>query len=380
VLEKETERIIGVVGQRSIGTAASVALKDILASDVPQTVKSFFRSDVEAMLYEEHRAAVKRTRFNLNHPDVRSAQSQLHSAMVLHFTFARREYLDRLGDAVHLLANYLVRPQWTLAGVVFEKDRTVTLEALRRLLLYFSPYDYMRDVLFRYSEDRKVSVFTRDEFAAILWKIDSAYVKRKSGLDLANTLLPLYEFFDYPRNTGKNSMPVKALIRYFEDKGLTDVQTRLEGEMAQGLGELPLSSLADILEDVRRTTGQFDVERTGPRPPETHSPPAIVPSPAHGDGLVPAGPDAASGYGGRLSLTDLITAIADHEKRKFIRRIFRQDEEKFNEAVAQLNRMSGWKEASRHIDEIFIMNDVDPYSSEAERFTEIVFNQFHPSR
>ena len=81
-----------------------------------------------------------------------------------------------------------------------------------------------------------------------------------------------------------------------------------------------------------------------------------------------------------MSLTDLITAIADHEKRKFIRRIFRQDEEKFNEAVAQLNRMSGWKEASRHIDEIFIMNDVDPYSSEAERFTEIVFNQFHPSR
>ncbi len=377
MLEKETERIVGIIGQRSIGTAPSVALKDILASDIPQTVRTFFRSAVEAMLYEEHRAAVKRSRFNLDHPDVRSAQSQLHSAMVLHFSFTRKEYLDRLGDAVHLLANYLVRPQWTLAGVVFEKDNTITLEALRRLLLYFAPYGYIRDVLYRYAEDRNISTFTRDEFSTILWKIDSAYVRRKSGTELANTLLPLYEFFDYPRDTGKNSLPLKALIRFFEDKGLTDVQSRLEGELAQGLSELPAASLGEMLEEVRQAAGQFNVERTDARAsgPDDATVPGVRTDGADADVAADAGgqPD------GRFPV-NIPAAVSDGEKRKFVRRIFQGDGEKFEEAVGLLNRMSGWKEASKHIDEIFIANDVDPYSAEAERFIEIVFNQFHPSR
>jgi len=378
VLEQETERIVEAVGQRSIGAADAVALKDILAADIPQAVKTFFRSDVEAMLHEEHRAAMKRTRFNMDHPDVRSAQSQLHSAMVLHFTFSRKEYLDRLADAVHLLTNYLVRPRWTLTGVVFEKDTAITLEALKRLLLYFAPYDYLRDVLLRYSEDRNITTFTREEFSAILLKIDAAYVKRKSGAELANTLLPLYEFFDFPRNTGKNAMPLKALIRFFEDKGLTDVLTRLEGELAQGLQELPAASLGEILEDVRQTTGQFNVEKTEPKPAE---PPdgetAGVRDPSSA-GPAPAGaPDPPPE---RKTIPDLSSAIPDHEKRRFVRRIFREEEEQFTEAVAALSRMAGWKEASKHIDEIFIANDVDPYSADAERFTEIVFNQFHPPR
>ena len=52
----------------------------------------------------------------------------------------------------------------------------------------------------------------------------------------------------------------------------------------------------------------------------------------------------------------------------------------FDEAVRQLSQMAGWKEASRYIDEIFIRNDVNPYSGEAERFIEIVFQQYHPPR
>ncbi|HLF13299.1 MAG TPA: hypothetical protein VI932_00230, partial [Bacteroidota bacterium] len=244
MLERETEHIVGAIGQKTIGHAPSITLREILAADVPSAVKTFFRADVEAMLLEEHRAAVKQSRFNYDHPDVKNAQTQLHSSMVMHFVFPRKDYLARLADAVHLLANYLVRPQWTLTGVVFEKAPAISIESLRRLMLYFAPYEYIRDVLFRYAEDRKIAAFAKDEFSALLWKIDGAFVRRKTGQELCDALLPMYEFFDYPRNSGKLAMPVKALIKYFEDKGLTDAQTRLEGELAQGLSGLPLQSLA----------------------------------------------------------------------------------------------------------------------------------------
>jgi hypothetical protein len=365
VLELETDQIVGVIGQKTIAQAPSISLKEVLASDAHPAVRAFFRADVEAMLLEEYRASVRTSRFNHDHADVKSAQAGLNSALVLHYVFQRKEYLSRLADAVRLLANFLVRPQWTLTGVVFEKDPAISVESLRRLLNYFAPYGYLKEVIFRYAADRKVSAFTREEFSTLLWKIDAALVRRKSGQELADILLPLYEFFDYPRNTAKNAVPVKALIKFFEDKGLTDVQTRLEGEMAQGLDGLTLESLAPILDDVRTTSSGFTAERTELKPPE---------QPASDAGRGDQG--TAAGRGG----PDIATAIQDGEKKKFIRKIFKQEDAKYDEAVRELSAMPGWKEASRYIDEIFIRNDVDPYSGEAERFIEIVFQQFHPPR
>jgi hypothetical protein len=379
VLEKETEQIVGAVGQRTIGQSGSITLREILAADILPALKAFFRADVEALLLEEHRAALRQTRFNHDHPDVKGAQAALNSALVMHFPFPRKEYLSRLADAVHLLTNYLVRPQWTLNGVVFEKEPAVTVESLRRILRYFSPYEYLPDVLFRYAEDRKISAFTKQEFSALLWKIDAAWVARKSGRELADALLPAYEFFRFPRTAGAPALPVRALIKFFEDKGLTDVQTRLEGEMAQGLAEAGPEALAAILEDVRRTAGRFTAERTEQKTAgagaegEGAAPPA---------GASPAGQAAgAPGRdGGARTGPDIAAAIPDGERKKFVRKIFRQEDSNFTEAVAQLSRMTSWKDASRYIDEIFITNDVDPYSGEAERFIEIVFQQYHPPR
>lgn len=366
VLERETEQLVDALAQRTIAQSRTISLREILASDALPAVRSFFRADVEAMLLEEYRAAVKQSRFNHDHPDVKHAQAQLDSALVMHYSFGRKEFLSRLTDAVHLLANFLVRPQWTLAGVVFEKEPAISIESLRRLLGYFAPYAYLRDVILRYAADRKLSAFTREEFTLLLWKIDGAFVRRKSGQELCDLLSPLYAFFDYPKNGGDNAVPMRALIKFFEDKGLTEVQTRLEGEMAQGLQEVTLAALAPILEDVRRTAGEFTVERTEQK--------AAEPSP---DGAA-VGADARTAA--ERAGPDIAGAIQEGEKRKFIRKIFRQEDSKYEEAVRELSGMPGWKEASRHIDEIFIRNDVDPYSSEAERFIEIVFQQFHPSR
>lgn len=380
MLERETEQIIGAVTQKTIGQAPSISLREVLAADLLPALRAFFRADVEAMFQEEHNASLGRSRFNHGHPDVKHAHAQLRSAMVMHYVFPRKEYLARLADAVQLLANYLVRPQWTLTGVVFEKEPAIPVESLRRLMQYFSPYEYFGDVLFRYAEDRGLSAFTRDDFSTLLWKIDAAFVRRKSGQELCDALVPMYEFFDYPRNSGKFAMPVKALIKFFEDKGLTDAQTRLEGEMVQGLTAVPLQALAGILEDVRGASGQFVAERNDPKPgavTEAPDPPAAVPvppaSPDHGAARPLNGPGHRPG-------PDVASAIQEGEKRKFIRKIFRQEDAKFDEAMAHLSRTAGWKEASKFIDEIFIENDVDPYSGEAERFIEIVFQQYHPPR
>ena len=353
MFEEDIATLTDTIARRTIGAAQSIAVKEILAADIPHPMKTFFRADVEALLTDELRRERKATRFFYDHPEVQNLQQQISSILVLHYTFAREEYLKRLDDTVHMMVNYLVRPQWTLANVLFEHDRTISAQGLVRLFRYFGPYEYYRDVISRYMDDKQVTSFSREEFASLLWKVDAGFVRRKTGDELARVLLPLYEFMDFPFKTGTNALPIKAIIRHFEDKGMTQVLLRLEGERVQDAKTITRAALAELLEDVRRTIGAFEVEQPeAPLPPP--APPVAVPA----------------------VTVDLLAAIGEKDRRRFIIRIFKQNESAFHEALLSMGTLPSWKEASKFIDEIYISNEIDPYSYDAERFSGIMFQQY----
>lgn len=354
MFEEEIRILTETIARRTIGAAQSIALREILASEIPHPIKTFFRADVEALLADELRRERKGTRFFHDHPEVQNLQQQINAILVLHFTFEREGFLQRLDDTVHMMVNYLVRPQWTLAGVLFESDRQISTQALVRLFRYFGPYEYYKDVVSRYVDDKQLTSFSKEEFASLLFKVDSGFIRRKTGDELARVLLPLYDFFDFPFKTGTNALPVRALIKFFEDKGMTQVLLRLEGERAQQTENLSRAALGQILEDVRRTSGAFEAEEPDAAPVAVEAAPE---------------PAAAS--------IDLLGAIGDKDKRRFIIRIFKQDEGAFTEALQSMATLPSWKEASKFIDEIFIRNDIDPYSYDAERFSGILFQQYH---
>ena len=73
--------------------------------------------------------------------------------------------------------------------------------------------------------------------------------------------------------------------------------------------------------------------------------------------------------------------IEEDERKRFIRKLFNGDSAYFNIVVQTLNKMTSWKEASLYIDEIFLMNGVDPYSTDSVNFTDKVYTRFsHKSK
>ncbi|MFI5253761.1 MAG: hypothetical protein ACHQQQ_15185 [Bacteroidota bacterium] len=424
VFEKETETIITSVKQRiphSITDSSAVVVKDIMAADIPYPLKSFFRADVEILLTEELNKQWKNSRFNFFHPEVQSLQHQINSFLVVHYSFQKEEFHQRLDDAVHLIINYLIRPQWTLASVVFESQDTISTSNLMRLLKYFGPYEYIRSLILRYIENRRIASFTKPEFSEILWKVDGQFVRRKTGDQLAKILTPLYEFMEYPANSGVNALPIKGLIKHFEDKGLTSVVRRLEDELKIGKGELNRQELGELLESQRRISGAFEIERRiqaqetpaslahetkspDEKPEEqketqSELPKAIIESMEEPENEIEetdssAIPneepraDFADSLAAELSgaaTNDpkkpfLLYSIPEGERRKFIKKIFKGDDIQFLDALRKIDEVPTWRQASVYIDEIFIQNDVDPYSSEAIRFIDIIQEKYYPKK
>jgi len=394
MLESETDRILRTIRDHTLDRKSSVTLKEILAADIPYAVKLFFRTDVELALRRELQEFRERSRFSFDHPEVQSLQRQMNSIAILHYAFTAKEFDKRLGDVVHLVANYLIRPQWTIGGVLFEKDDVLTTRGLLSMLKYFGAYDYLRDIIIRYIRERNVTSFSKRDFAHFLWKADGAYVSRKTGEELSRVLVPLYEFFEYPFRSNSVRIPAQALIKFFEDKGLSSVTARLEGELQHAPAEYSQSELAQLLEDVRGAGGAFSVDRPEPEPEvaaqaDEHAAPQPAPVqmpealPRAAEELPPSPPtngETAPAVAKGAPLADFASSLDDGERKRFLKKLFHQDEPAFQTALSQMSAIASWKDASRFIDEIFIQNDINPYSSEAKRFIDIVYQKFYPPR
>jgi hypothetical protein len=389
----------------------SVPVKDILASDAPHTIKAFFRADVETLLYNEQQAYQKTSQFRHGHPEVRSLQTQMNSILILHYEYGAEEFTTRLTGAVQMIVNYLLRPQWTLAGVIFEREQAISAQGLIATFHYFGAYDYLKDIITRYLQDKKPPSVSRNDLVSLLWKADSEYMLRKTGDELARILTPMFEFFEYPSRGGATALPTKAFLRFFDDKGLMTVVSHLEGELAQGKTAITRRELAEILEAVRRNSGPFRAERSdhaaarvaeipeaimeqpSDPPTETIAPPAPVELPfepvaaapqtfaAASQTIAAAPPTVVAEPAPRGIIPPVIEQLMnDNERKRFVKKIFGQDENAYTTALHALASAATWKQASKYLDEIFIHHDVDPYSSDAERFVDIVFDHFHPKQ
>lgn len=385
MLEKETERLLTLFEQRTIGRGDAIAVKEILAAEIPHPIRVFFRTDVDRMLEDEHRRERTNTRFNHRHPEIQSLQRQIDSVLVLNFTFSRNEFVEKLHDGVHLLMNYLVRPQWTILNFLFNSRPSVSIDEMRSMTRYFGAYEYLSDIAVRYAQEKMIDNFTQPDLQKLLFRIDGEYMRGKDGQQLAQLLIPLYEFLGFPNIGCTKPVSTKAISRFFEDKNMRFISEMLDRHLTNGLTEMPTEILGADLEELRRSTPDafapqvIPSPNTRPTPHPTPSKPA-TPPPMRQEKIheeqTPIPEPAVKRSVNSRSIHDL---ISEEDRKRFVKKIFLKDERQFEATIASLNGMTSWKQASIFIDEIFIAHEVDPYSSEAVRFTDLVYQHFFPT-
>ncbi len=369
MFEEEAKELIEIALHRIAEGRSVIAVQDILAADVPSPLKTFFRADAEILLNAEERNHRSTSRFDHSHPEVESLQRQINSILVLRYAYHETEFYDHLNDGVRLIIGYLGHPQRTLVDSVFEKKDEATVEDVSSFLLRMEPYDYLRNLLLRFFSLNNISRINRKQFSVLLRKLDGAYISRKDGNQIARILGPYFTMINFLRVRGEPTLPVRALKDYFDDKGLLRASSAFEGTTVQGKESLTTGELAVFLEDRRRTDGPFGVEATTTTPPVTPPKPIRneVPSPPP----PPPPPSPTPGTAPKLE-------FSEQDRKRFTKKIFRDDEGAYTKAIEKLRSLPRWKDASRTIDEIFISQGIDPYSSDAKHFLQVLYQQYHP--
>ena len=411
IFESEIELIMNAVRSRTIGEAESIQLKDILNARLHPALKAYFKARVQQMLQQERQTEVRSKKFPYALPEIARLQEQIDLLLVHNYVFGQHDFTLMLDHAVHFEFNFLCRPQWTLLNFIFENQRRRPTSDIRQKLRYCVDYSYYSEIIKRFIDDRGLAELTYEEFSDLLEKIDQEIVARHTSVELALMTRPILWFIEYAeltdkRSTSESTIPINAAIVFFEDKKLNAIKDRLELERDKnGVESVSLRQLANIIEKIR--SGNEDAEvmfpEDRPEKPEpaeikppvvqaamdltaTQKPPMRVFSDFEEDEPVivspPAmteetpGPVAESMEPGMF--VNLHALFSATEEKTFIRKIFRKDELLFRESLDQINRMSEWKDASQYLQQIFITNDVDPFSEEAILFTDKIQRRFLP--
>jgi hypothetical protein len=398
MLEKETERLLTIAREQTIGRGEAIMVKDILAAEIPYPLKVFFRADVERMLREEQRMSMGNSRFSYHHREVENLLRQMNSILVMNFTFLREEFLQKLEDGVHLTLNYLLRPQWTLTNFLFNTSPSLSNTDMKMMFAYFGAYEYLKEVFFRYLEDKRIESLRLPEFQNLVWRIDAEYIRRKGGMEIARLATPIFEFLHFTPFSGARvyAIPLhgKIITRFFEDKRFPILAKSIEQYCAQqNVDGLTLEQLQFVLDETCRTNPEAlhpqepTQEVVAAKKEETpavsyasidQQPQSVSPQPEETTDQ----PIASEQQQAMVSsnLRSLHENISRTDRKRFLKRIFKKDESYYRSSIDALNGITSWKEASQYIDKILIANDIDPYSSDAVRFSEVVYQRFFPKQ
>jgi hypothetical protein len=405
MLETETENIRQYLIARTIGGRDAMAFKDLRRAGLPAGVMAFLRAELREWVTNDLRGTPTFKNINRSSTEIPKLTKGFVSALMEEYLYPRQEFLASLDNAVHFLGNYLCRPRWTMEHFLFEKSSSIPVVTLMELLEYTHDYRYFRTLIDQVVRRKGWSDVRRDDFARMIAMIDDEVVKKQGTRDLAYMLKPLADFLLIADPSTGNTVPVKAVQVFFEDKKMMIVKEHVGKTAAtRGVTTVTLNELAAIIDGL--SSSDHTVAPAEPMQPTEATPPA----PSHedtgggqtqpdvrdtGEDSLPEPPSethkpARESQNVALSLTfagisepparsplpDLNALISGEQRERFIKHIFQRDPAYFAGILTRLNHTSSWKEASVYLNHLFQINDVDPFALDVVEFTDVVQSRY----
>jgi hypothetical protein len=376
MFEKEIEQLLTTISRDTIGEGKSVGLRHIFESKIPAGVKTFFKAEVEWILANERKNERRPARFNYDQPEIRLLQEQIDALLVNNFVFAKTDFEATLDKSIHFLFNYLCRPQWTLMSFMFEASvNAISARTIQRKLRFCRDYKYFRDIIQRYITHHTLNEVTFDAMKALLPRIDQEVLKNHTPDQIAEMTKTLFDFVSYARNgwdhAEEHSVPTRALIYFFDDKGMTTMSGALrQRKEVEKKTEISLNELVFILES------QHTPEPT---------PSAYIPTPrfletpkdlqVHNGKVFGEDEDHVEAAETMLShaAPQPISPLFSYEsERAIIRSVFGGSDDDFRLTIERVLSSATWQDAALVLEEFFDTHQVEPFTSEAVTFTNIL--------
>ncbi len=395
-----------------------IPLTYIFTRNIPDSIKHFFDQEVELWIREEQEKITNSDRFDYEMPEVRMLLDKIFDTLKQTATFHPNQFNRLLERAIKLEANFLIRPQQTLTQFLFKDAPVITTIEVYDMLKYFDKFRYYKDALTDYFNLKYLREISQRQFAELIAAIDRQVFSENPVETSLQTIKTVVNFINEGRPQVNDLLSTRILYMIFSDRNLHDFAKLMDREIKSGTSSLSLSDLEQILStgktlaelqqmksapapilvdvpDIEEETPQIQVDNIEvPVAPEPQIPMEYEPDVEEEeaieeeeedtlatDRVSSAAEQLANLVGDKLKgdhLEDLAKIITARQRKRFVKKIFKKQENQYEEFIRLLNSTPTWKHASHLIDSFFYQQGLNPYSKEALEFSDLVYNRYFP--
>lgn len=402
--ETAASPLFGQVVARTIGEREQIAMREVLAADVPDGIRAHLRASMLRSLQGELDASAHIGPL-LRAPGPAGRILRHTLGVVLPDVVLRRsQYLSLLVEAVRFHESMVVRPRATLVTHLAHAGGAPPAGAdIEAKLDAVGEYPYLTHLLRRTLARHPSAARSAEGIRALIDRLDDEVVRRHTPLELARLAGSVFAL--YERGVaGEPRCPVEPIAAFFDDKRMGLLARSIE-QICSMRGQRTLSreELAGILVDLHRAASATDgpagaqpeaegtaepeaeASRQEPAPParKADEPPPGAGRPAPAESAAPPepSPDADEpplepAATPPHTVPGVETLVDPELRREVVRKLFQRDEAYYESIVLALNRLRTWEETTGYLASIFEINHLDPRSPVVAAFIDAIQGRF----
>lgn len=325
----------------------------------------------------------------------------------------RDEIADLICKSNKLYFNYTIRPKWTLQTFLFKNFESRPPNDLLNKLNYFPFYKFYSDSIQSFINESSPIFVTKTELISIIDNTNNAIYGKLtndiSNIKIKNFFLQIF-LLKYESEINYNlesSVPYSFIKIFLEDKSYNQLTDKFTGirDFSED-DEISLKDIIKILTDKYSSSTKEETsspeyygtvqDLTGKEkaageniesenPVEVELPAEVsktkVEIPIYSEELSQAqkeskGTGEDSEKNNSFKIKNIKDLFEDKQSEKILDRIYNSDLLKRERSYEKLSSYKTWFEASNHLKEIFLSNEVDIYNKEVVKFVNTLNEYF----
>jgi hypothetical protein len=265
MFEKEIQFITDFNLNKIKTLGKSFNMDELFNTELHPALIKYISGRIDYMIYEERKILLENSRFDYSGGKIAEYFNHIADEIKKTRKLSFAETEDFIKRGMLFNANFCVQPKSTLINLIYkDADTSKSTSEIKVYLNYLYYYDYYHKIINSYISRRKIVNLSKDEFRALLDKIDRELLSSKREDIISDALNSISDFYN-DGGISKSSLQPALVEAYLKEKNLDEMIEILHYEIRDNKNKIDIRELKKILFS-KPTQRREELQVTGAKP------------------------------------------------------------------------------------------------------------------
>ncbi|HEX9740608.1 MAG TPA: hypothetical protein VGA29_07520 [Ignavibacteriaceae bacterium] len=265
MFEKEIQFITDFNLNKIKTLGKSFNMDELFNTELHPALIKYISGRLDLMIYEERKILLENSRFDYSGGKIAEYFNHIADEIKKTRKLSFAETEDFIKRGMLFNANFCVQPKSTLINLIYkDADTSKSTSEIKVYLNYLYYYDYYHKIINSYISRRKIVNLSKDEFRALLDKIDRELLSSKREDIISDALNSISDFYN-DGGISKSSLQPALVEAYLKEKNLDEMIEILHYEIRDNKNKIDIRELKKILFS-KPTQRREELQVTGTKP------------------------------------------------------------------------------------------------------------------